>query len=410
MTRTGSLVVFFLLVACPFSYGQMDRYSYKRELKGVSEQWHKIVLPDGVFGKVSQDLADIRVFGVTTASDTIEAPYLLRLTTGNTSVKKVAFNTLNASHGDKGHYFTFEIPTSEPINQIDLDFRQKNFDWRVRLEGSQSQREWLTILEDYRILSIRNEATDFRFTRLTFPNSKYRFFRLIIESNEKPELVTASISQQETQEGTYRNYPVKFMDAKDNRQTKQTEIDVELPFPVPVSHIKVAVRDTFNYYRPLVIRYLVDSVKTEQGWRHNYQTLTTGTLNSMEENEFATASRTVQKLKVLIENKDNQPLTIEDVQVKGYLHELVVRFTAENASYFLTYGNKTATKPRYDIGHFSNRIPEELATLELGNEQIIEKEAYPALTPLFENKIWLWAIIGVTVVLLGWFSVSMMRK
>ena len=46
-------------------------------------------------------------------------------------------------------------------------------------------------------------------------------------------------------------------------------------------------------------------------------------------------STTVQKLKIIIDNKDNQPLSIDGILVKGYVHELTARFT-ENAKYFLT--------------------------------------------------------------------------
>jgi hypothetical protein len=197
----------FLLFSCSFLYGQMEQYTYKRELKNVSGQWHRIMLPGEIFAKTSQDLNDIRIFGITPDNDTIEVPYILRLSTDNISQKEVAYKTLNASHNDKGHYFTFEVPANEPVNQIELEFRQLNFDWLVTLEGSQNQGEWVTVLEDYRILSIKNELTDFQFTTLAFPESKYRYFRLLIDSKENPELIKAGIAQYETSEGKFMRIP-----------------------------------------------------------------------------------------------------------------------------------------------------------------------------------------------------------
>src|SRR5690606_24349001 len=121
-------------------------YGFKRELTGISEPWHRIVLPDDIFGKVAPSLHDIRIFGITENNDTIEAPYLLRLATGQTSETQIAFKTLNVSRDDSGYYFTFEIPTTAPVNQIKLDFKQQDFDWKVRLEGSQDQNNWFTIV------------------------------------------------------------------------------------------------------------------------------------------------------------------------------------------------------------------------------------------------------------------------
>ncbi|MDR7130796.1 hypothetical protein J2X69_003153 [Algoriphagus sp. 4150] len=409
MKLTIKLSCILLLFAYTLSYGQVEQYNYKRELTGITEQWHSIRLPEEVFGKVSQDLSDIRIFGITATSDTIEAPYLLRLATEKISVKEVAYKTLNTSYNDRGYYFTFEIPTAEPINQINLDFRQSNFDWLISLEGSHNQNDWFTIVEDYRILSIKNEMTDFEFTKLVFPSSKYRFFRLLVNSKEKPELSVASIAQYEIAEGVFRDYALKKFEVSENRKTRETEIDIELQLPVPVSHLKIDVANTFDYYRPVTINYLSDSIRTAQGWKYNYSTLTSGTLNSMENNEFKFSSTTVQKLKILIHNQANQPLTIDKIHVRGYEHELITRFT-ESATYFLIYGNKMARMPYYDIDRFADKVPETMKTLSLGEELVIEKEPVPLTEPLFKNKVWLWAIMGLIIVLLGWFSIKMIKK
>lgn len=105
--------------------------------------------------------------------------------------------------------------------------------------------------------------------------------------------------------------------------------------------------------------FIKDSLKTEQGWKYNYRTLTNGTLNSIEKNDFKFTGRTVQKLKIYINNHHNQPLKIKDIALKGYNHELVARFI-EPASYYLTYGNKRVARPNYDIERFVNNIPKKL--------------------------------------------------
>lgn len=391
------------------SLAQMTDYQFKRDLSGIENQWHKLVLPDEIFGKTKQNLSDIRIYGITPEEDTIEAPYLLRLTKEETHTKEISFNELNVSHNQKGYFFTFEIPSKEPINQIKLDFTQTNFEWQVSLEGSQDMKEWFTILEDYRILSIRNDYVDFKYGNLIFPPSKYRYFRVLVKSKEKPELSTVTISRNETKEGIFRDYEVHKLSAQEKEQSRDTEVDVELKHPVPVSHIRVVVTDTLDYYRPVTIQYLVDSLSTEQGWIYNYRTIATGTLNSLEENEFELGSKILQKLRIIISNRDNQPLNVGAVMVKGYIHELQTRFARE-ADYFLVYGNEQATKPSYDIGFFAEKIPEYMTVLTLGEEQEIGQMEESGIKPLFESKTWLWAVMVVIILLLGWFSLKMMRK
>ena len=410
MKHLTKLSCFLLVnVLCFTSYAQMDKFDYKQKLEGVTEQWHKITVPQELYAKTLADLRDIRIFGLTKDNDTIEAAYVLRLTSEKVKHKEVYFNVLNVSHDDTYHYFTFEVPTQEAINQIKLDFRQTNFDWRVWLEGSQDQKEWFTVVENYRILSIKNEKTDFQFTSVNFRDSKYRFFRFRIESKEKPLLKTASIAQREVKRGRFRKYNTKNIKVEEHKKTKQTEIDIELEQAVPISHINIVVSDTFDYYRPIRLKYLSDSSETEQGWLYHYSTLTRGILNSIQKNEFELNNTTAQKLKLCIDNNDNQPLLIDSIVVKGCLHELIVRFT-KPANYYLSYGNTRAVRPNYDIAHFADHIPENIKEIKLGNIERIKKEEKTITEPIFKNKIWLWTIMIVIILLLGWFSIGMMRK
>ncbi len=399
----------FLSFGSFMSFGQMNAFDYKRELNGVSDKWHKIDLPIELFSKTANDLSDIRIFGLTKENDTIEVPYILKSTTEEIADKKIAFKIVNTSSNASGHFITFENSTTESINQIQLDFKQRNFDWRLKLEGSQNQNEWFTIAENYRIVSLKNDLSNFQFTKLTFPDSKYRYFRVSIESNEKPNLISASIEQHEVSTASMKNYSIIETKTVENKKLKQTEISIELQYLVPVSQIRIAVQDQIDYYRPITIQYLSDSIRTEMGWRYTYSTLSSGTLNSLEQNELTFSSAMAKKLKIIIENHDNRPLHINSIQVAGYNQELFVRF-AETANYFLVYGNKNAFRPNYDIDQFANNIPKNLTTLSLGKEQIIDKEQAEIVEPLFKNKAWLWIVLSLLILILGWFSLSMIRK
>jgi hypothetical protein len=398
-----------LLLASFFSFGQIGDYNYKQELIGLTDQWHKIVLPNEVFGSVLPSLNDIRIYGITAKNDTVEAPYLLRLSQEKVQYSEVAFKMLNTSHNKKGYFFTFAIPTKKPINQISLDFKQRNFDWKLTLEGSHNQKEWFIIAENYRIVSIKNDQTDFQFTNLTFPSSNYSYFRIQIASNEKPELTNAKISNYEVTDGALINYSIKSFKPIEVKKSKNTEIDIILSSNVPMCYLKIYVNNSFDYYRPVIVKYLSDSIKTEQGWKYSYSNIASGTLNSLEKNEFKFSSTILNKLKIIIFNGDNKPLTIDKVDAKGYYHELLIRFT-EPATYFLTYGNKNARAPQYDIAQFTDKIPKTLSLLELGKRVAIKKSEQPVSEPLFIDKNWLWSIIIVIVLLLGWFSINMMRK
>lgn len=409
MTLKTRIFICFLIGFTAFCSAQIETYNYKRPLNGISDEWHKITLPDAVFGKINSDFSDLRIYGITATKDTIEAPYLVRILSDQVIDKSILFDIINKAKSDNGHYFTFQINSEDIINKIDLNFKEQNFDWRVELQGSQNQQEWFTILEDYRILSIKNETTDFKFTKLIFPEAKYHFFRLLVKHIEQPQLLSAKLSKHLVSGGSYIKHIIKKFETTEEKEIKTTEVNVELQQPLSLSELSINVGDTFDYYRPLKIEYRSDSTKTEKGWKYRYQTITDGTLNSLEASSFKFQNTIAKHIKITIYNGDNQALSIDGISANGYKHQLIGRFT-EKADYNLVYGNASASQPSYDIKKFTTKIPESLNSLNLGEEKLIVKTEPVKVKPLFENNYWLWAIIGVVILILGVFTLKMLRK
>ncbi|MFN8274669.1 MAG: DUF3999 family protein [Flavobacteriaceae bacterium] len=398
-----------LLLSCFLSFGQTAPCVYQRSLSGISGSWHKIILPGEVLSKASDDLSDIRIFGFTAQRDTLEVPYLLKEAAPRVSQKDIPFKILNVAHNASGYYFTLEIPSLEAINQIKLDFKQQNFDWPMQLQASQNLTDWYTVIERDRLISIHNNSTDFEYTQLSFQNAKYRYFRLRIQSLESPDLVSARVCMQQISEATYCDYRIKSLQKKEDKTSQQTQINIELAMPSQLSCLNIKVRNGFDYYRPITIEQLTDSIKTQRGWHYNYATLVRGTLNSIKKNEFIFNSTPVHKLRITIDNQDNQPLPIESVTARGYQYALWARF-AQPADYVLSYGNHKLSKPQYDLGVFEDKIPQTLSTLSLGAEIRLQPKTATGVEPLFKNKLWLWALMGVIILVLGWFSVKMLRS
>lgn len=409
MIQKTNILLCLLFFVSSIGLTQESTYAYKSELKNVTDTWHEITLDDTVLEQISPSLNDLRIFGITAANDTIEAPYLLRINSEMIKHQNIAFKTINTVNSGNTYYYTFELTSEELINQISLDFTTQNFDWNVQLEGSQAQKEWFTILNDYRILSIKNDNTDYSFTKLRFPDTKYRYYRLTINSNKNPQLKATQIEKQKVTKGVSVNHEVKKFSISENKKKKITEIDLELKARTSVNEIALSIDNDFDYYRPLTITYVADSIATEKGWKFQYRTLKRTTLNSIEPNQFTFENTLAKKFKITITNRDNQPLQISDVTVAGNQYQLITRFT-EAAKYVLAYGNKNARKPMYDIQKFTNTIPETVTALQLGKQQFIEVPAPDKPLPLFESKYWLWAVMFIVIILLGGFTLKMIKS
>ncbi|APQ16372.1 DUF3999 family protein [Maribacter hydrothermalis] len=389
-----------------FCFGQMDSYSKKIALKGIDSQWHAIEIPNDVFADVNTNMSDIRIYGVT-ATDTIEAPYLHKISKAENANSEISFNLLNSVNNSKGYFFTYELPQKETINEILLNIQDLNFNWEVTLEGTQDQKQWFTILEDYRILSINNDQTNYSFTSLKFPDANYRYYRVLIKSTEKPNLTSVNILKKAKKDAEYRDYEVESF--KVSQENKKTIIDIDLTKRVPLNLLKLTIDDKIDYYRSISIQYLVDSVQTEKGFHYNYRPIATRTLSSMEDNSFQLPGTLANKVRVIVLNNDNQPLKISGTKLKGYVHTLTTRFT-EPATYFLVYGKQNANFPNYDITKTTVSLPDKITKLGFGSVVEIPKPETEISNPLFENKWWLWVIIGVVIALLGYFTIGMMKK
>lgn len=255
-----SLILFF----CSTTLSAQNNFLYKRELKGIQKsnqtEWYKIKLTSEIIEKTTIDFSDVRIFGVTN-SDTVEAPFLTKKIIQKSESQEIDFKIINSSKKNNAYFFTLEKSTTikqeEATNLIKLDFENTNFDWRVKLEGSQNQNEWFEIIDNYRIISIQNEFTAYEFTRLIFQNTKYKYYRIKImdksenqaESefkNNAPILNSASVFLQKTIAGNFEGLEIISKNIEVNKEKKQTIIDVELAYSVPIDFISLEVKNDFE--------------------------------------------------------------------------------------------------------------------------------------------------------------------
>ncbi|GGI24036.1 hypothetical protein ACFSNA_13405 [Pedobacter mendelii] len=398
-----------LLVSAAVTKAQTNSYKFKRDITNVNSAWHSMKLPNQLYKNANIDFKDLRIFGVN-GKDTIEVPYLLKQRADKVTSKNITFKQINQSSNLSNYYYTFQSDTTNTINQINLAFKQDNFDWQVTLEGSNNNLEWFSILKNYRILSIKNNYTDYKFTKLSFPDSKFQYFRIALKSTVQPELLSAKISKTDTVKGTYEDVKYKTFQLKNDATNKETVIEIALENPIPLSYLKLNAQSDFDFYRSIKIEYVTDSFKTDKGIQYNYANLYLGTISSLEKPEYNFPNTITSRLKITIQNNDNKPLRLSKLDLKGNVYEIIARFDNPKYAYALYYGNEKAVTPSYEIEKFESKIPSNLTFVALSEEQ--KNPAYSIIIkkPIFENKAWLWVLMAVIIALLGWFSFKMLRN
>lgn len=388
---------------------QINTYHYKRNLNGISDQWQVLTLPSEVFGKLQSDLSDVRIYGIK-GKDTIEVPFIVKENTASKTEQEVKYQLINKVVGKDGYFITLVPETNTPINKIDLQIEQQNFDWLVRLEGSNDNNNWYTLLNNYRITGIKNQSISYQFTTLNFDNAQYRYYRIFFNSKEQPKIESAKISKLGITNEKTRLAEIISFNSVNDQKSKQTTIDVKLKNVVPIVKIALNISSNTDYYRPIKIECVTDSFKTSEKQNYNYILLSEGFLTSIEKPEFVFKSPFTDKIKITIENHDNQPLTVRNILAKEAQYELIARFIDTTYNYALYYCNDKANAPIYDLANFNQKIPTTIKSV------IVEKEnENPYLLiktdhSLVKNAYWLWALVAIAVIVLGYFAVRMLRE
>ena len=400
-------ISFFIIGFSLLGVRNIVAQTFQHPIQNVEATWHKITLTEEVLSKVNTNLADVRIYAIGEAGDTLEVPYFLEKQHDQFLATNKKHRVINRSKKGDEYFFTIKLNKNTPINEIDLSFRNKNFNWLLDLQGSQDQKEWFTIEQEYRIVSIVNEITNYQFTTLRFSSSEYQYYQIKLKSEERPSISTIEINAKETKRGTYNQYESNFRVVV-NKERKQSIISVDLAKRLPISKIQLAISDSFDFQRPIRINYLVDSIQTQTGWVKNYQSLQASYLSSLEKNEFLFDDIFTSQLQLVVDNHDNTPLNFNNVKVEGVAHQLVARFDKPAAKHWLVYGDKTLKSPRYDIVNFKDKIPEQIPELGIG-KQLKLKEVKNEEEPLLTNQWWLWGILIVLIAILGGFTFSMIK-
>ncbi len=388
------------------AWGQEPQHTYESPLLGVSPGWNNLELPNTLFENVQPNFSDLRFYTITSEGDTVELPYLLEQRVAKTKREEIIYKLVSLKKVGNEYHYIFFFEDSSSVDEMELNFNSNGYDFKVAVDGSADQDVWIPLVDDHRLLRIMNDYMDYKYNKVDIPKSRYAYYRLRIPSDAKPVLIMPKLFKKTVYEGKERTYDVEHMSVSRNNETKTTIVDIDLANRVAVSRLKVMLKDSNDYYRTMRILHLVDSVKTEKGYKNNYSEVGRVILNSIENEVFNFNNVITKQIRLVIEDHDNLPLTIDEVQLSGYVYEAKIRID-KRGNHIARYGAQGMDLPVYDLVHFKQKIPGSMTTIELGKEKRVT--TIKETSSLFENKAWLYLIISIVVVVIGLFAFKMMH-
>ncbi|MCW3104111.1 MAG: hypothetical protein JWO09_2551 [Bacteroidetes bacterium] len=406
-----STILALLLAGSAFA--QLTSYDYNRKLGAVAkEDFYSIPLSPEITAHSRSGLNDLRIYNIS-GSDTAEVPYLLEYQGDKTEETPIDFELINdVSHLKCCSFVTLKMSKSKVINTIQLDVLQNNFDKILSIEGSNDNREWFTIRQHLRIVGFDNGGVSFRSTSVSFPSAEYSYFRIRFDddSSEKIEVTKAYAFESTTSKGQYDELAIKNKQQTENKKEKTSELVLELPDNYMLSYLSLESSSKSDFYRNINIYRSAGTYHTPKGDQENWQMVNSGVIISGEKNTFTLGNEQSKKIKIEAINYDNQPVSLDEVKVFSEKVALTAKLPA-GGSLYLAYGKENAAAPVYDLVHFKDKIPAALNVVTPGKE---EQKVSPMLNasaePLIRNKMWLWVVMGLVIVLIGYFALSMLKK
>ncbi len=398
-------ILITLIILLVGSQVTANNFKYKAEIEPVdTSDFYKIKLSPEIIAQLKRDWSDIRLYNNET-----ELPYILNTEQHITEQELfVEYPIISKQHYKQQRYTRIIIhnPQKTSINNIVVKINNADVRKKLKLNGSYNKAEWYVIKDGYNYNSIPSVKGESEIRVLNFPDSNYEYYELLIDDYyDRPINITgAGYYNRVKESGKYtqlRNIPY---------HTIEKEGETIMSIPLNNNHIDKIAFDIIapEYYlrnARLYYKTTADYKKKKRTYEHTIKTIQ---LISNSEKSYMLNNFTADTLYIAIANLDDAPLRINAIKLFQLNKYMLAKI--EPGHYHLAFGNAKATKPKYDLKHFADRIPQSVKTIYTKPVQYIAKSTQDEGSNNKElSRIWLWVVIIAVAGLLFYMSVKILN-
>lgn len=339
-------------------------------------------LDEEIFAASNDNLADIRLID----DREIEIPFIIRRDRGEeVVVTELTLDSERISGSvEPGEWIeVIEKITDESTslpNAVMIQTSLRDFEKLVDIEGSPDGIQWESLASGAAIYDY-SRFIDLRRVQIEFAPTPHRFFKIrigsISELKESPlmqisrdigsDTETVDSIQKTLLREDFRVESVRFISRR--FETRQTE-DLQRTFrftQIEVTHDPQTKRSMFETSAGRLPAMAIDIVTTDENFSRHVQiegqttggkwiSITRGVMSSIRIGDTRREALRVdfpgefrlERTRLTFDNRDNQPLTIQGVDVIYNARQLVFLISPER-SYRLFYGSDIASVPQYDL-------------------------------------------------------------
>ncbi len=436
MAKSRILAIVVLLVGMVSSVFALEpagwKYRAEVTIEDGTSEYGGLILTSGIYDAARLDLGDIRLVD---AGDE-QIPYVLVKPKDITERHKYKPRVINRStSADRAAMVTLDFRRRVVKNSLEVETRGNNFRRAVKVEGSNDNVRFFTLVERAYVFAISYSR---RFEQVDLPANDYRYLRISVlpmaEGEKSP--VINEVRAFKTERELAKRQPVEMVDVEHSEDEKSSSsiYVYDLAYRrLPVSEIELDIADD-SFYRYVTLegrdaatrKVKLDSEDNRQRFREvevRWERIisdaiyryTTADGEKWEKLVLRLPSegRVYRYLKITVKNYDDKPVTVRSASAKMITHKVV--FAAEcNAAATLYFGSESARTPRYDLKQrLNNPLQVKARVARLGNitdnplfGQFEEKPA--AWTE--KHKVLLLIIMAAVALVLGGFILKSFKS
>ena len=341
-----------------------------------------------------------------------EVPYVLNPSLNSTgesvveNFKIVAVNTLpNIS--------TSVIISNEKavkLDQLNLTIANTNVDKIYSISGSNDQNQWYGLVYNESLSNLESTTNTRVLKSFRFPLNNYKFLKFeFVDKKSLPiQVLAASLkSNQTTQDASLIQLKNFKQTISQNKTDKTTRIDIAFNSEQVINGLKFTISAPQFFLRNAAL--VVNKTRTVKREQQNYsESLVDFQLNSKAKNQFKFGEIFEKQLSIIIQNEDNLPLEIADIQ---FFQEPVLLIselkTGEKYSIII---DSTLSKPRYDLSNFEENVQSQVPEINIANLAKVSSSNKNSIKDTFwKTPLFMWLCIGFALLVIGYFSLGLLK-
>ncbi|HJR99349.1 MAG TPA: hypothetical protein VJ780_00325 [Flavobacterium sp.] len=391
----------FIVLVSFFGFAQ----NYKGKIANVQQDGlHQVQLSPEVRAAANENLDFLRIFD----ANKTEVPYVINVFKEE-SIRYNSFKIISKnSIEDSITSIVIQNETGKKINQFNLNIGNTALTKSYSISGSNDTIEWFGLIANETLSDLIAQNETALEKTIYFPANDYKYLR--IDFNDKKSL---PINVQAI--GIYENQflPEKLVEISNfqykivqDKEKKQTKIVLSADNKHQIDAITFTISTEFYAREARIITKRERKVKKSV---ESYdEVVAYFNLNSKNEKTIYFNSLQEKEFTIEIDNQDNQPLDISNIQLFQKPFTIISKLKA-NENYEVVI-DSIYSKPSYDLGNFISSSTVNLPEVTIVNFHKVEnKEKNSTAKSFWQTQLFMWICIILGGGIVAYFAFGLLK-